>query len=50
VRRAGGLIFGWNALTLMLKQQGNYLGGCDLPQNRALLACPRYKRDCRLLV
>ncbi len=22
----------------MLKQQGNYLGGCDLPQNRAPLA------------
>ncbi len=35
---AGGLIFGWNALTQMLKEQGNYTNGCDLPQNRATLA------------
>ena len=43
----GGLIFGWNALTLMLKQQGNYLGGCDLPQNRAL-ACRHCDAESRI--
>ena len=47
---AGGLIFGWNALTLMLKQQGNYLGGCDLPQNRAPLARLRAEPNRRLCV
>ena len=30
---AGGLIFGWNALALMLKAQGNYNGQC--PQGSA---------------
>ena len=25
---AGGLIFGWNALAIMLKAQGNYNGNC----------------------
>ncbi len=27
----GGLIFGWNALALMLKQQGNYNRNCTQP-------------------
>lgn len=27
-RVAGGLIFGWNALAIMLKQQGNYTRNC----------------------
>ena len=25
---AGGLIFGWNGLSLMLKGQGNFISGC----------------------
>lgn len=28
VAAAGGLIFGWNALALTLKAQGNYNAGC----------------------
>lgn len=26
---AGGLFFGWNALSIMIKDLGNYSSGCD---------------------
>lgn len=31
IMHAGGLIFGWNALALMLKAQGNYNRNCTQP-------------------
>ena len=33
--RAGGLVFGWNALALMLKDLGNYSEGCTTPGSGA---------------
>ena len=36
LRGPGGLIFGWNGLSLMLKQQGDYTEGCT-PYNCAHL-------------
>ena len=35
---AGGLIFGWNALALMLKAQGNYNRNCTQPIQGAPLS------------